>query len=262
MSDGAGLFRGTAVWYAQFRRGYPPAVVELLTQRARLTASSRVLDLGCGTGQLALDLAPFVASVTGVDVDEDMLAAAAAGAAKRGLSNCDWVRSSAETMSHKPGSFDLVVIGSAFHWMDRRLVAARVYDMLVPNGLLAVLGNPTALADVSRREGIGKVISEVQDRWFDAADFPRASPLEVRHEAVLADSPFGGAEVSYIPTSEDWDVDRFIGLLRSTSLRPDQILGERFADFARDLRQAILAVVPEGRWTAHAEVELILALKH
>jgi len=208
-----------------------------------------------------LDLAPIVDSVTGVDVDEGMLAAAAAGAAERGLSNCYWLRSSAETVSYEPGSFDLVVIGSAFHWMDRPVVAARVHDMLVPNGLLAVLGNPTPLFEVSRREGIGEVIAEVQDRWFDAADFPQGSPLEFRHEAVLAESPFGGAEVSYHPTSEDWDVDRFIGFLRSTSLRPDQILGERFEDFAQDLRQAVLAALPSGRWTVQADVEMILALK-
>jgi SAM-dependent methyltransferase len=260
VSEGPGLFHGTAAWYAQFRRGYPPAVVALLTQRASLTASSRVLDLGCGTGQLALDLAPIVDSVTGVDVDEGMLAAAAA-AAERGVSNCDWVRSSAETVSYQPGSFDLVVIGSAFHWMNRPVVAARVYNMLLPNGLLAVLGNPTPLSEVSRREGIGNVIAEVQDRWFDNADFPQGAPLEFRHEAVSAESPFGGAEVSYHPTSEDWDVDRFIGFLCSTSLRPDQILGERFEDFAQDLRHAVLAVLPDGRWAVQANVEMILALK-
>ncbi|MHB1925028.1 MAG: class I SAM-dependent methyltransferase [Acidimicrobiales bacterium] len=262
VSQGAGLFRGTAPWYTQFRRGYPPAVIELLRQRAGLTDASRVLDLGCGTGQLALEFAPLVDYVVGVDVDEEMLAFAAATATERNIANCDWVHSPAEIVSFEPGSFDLVVIGSAFHWMDRRAVADRVHDVLVSNGLLAVLGNPTALSEVTRREGIGKVIAEVQDRWFDAADFPQASPMEIRHESVLAASRFGGAEVLHHPTSEDWDVDRFIGFLRSTSLRPDQLLGERFDVFADDLRRAILGVLPDGRWTVEANVEIILAVRH
>lgn len=261
MTDGLGVFRGTASWYAKFRRGYPPAVVKLLQQQARLTPTSHVLDLGCGTGQIALDLAPLVGSVTGVDVDDDMLTEAAASAKRRGLSNCRWLRSSAEAFPYESGNYHLAVIASAFHWMDRPVVAAKVYESLSPEGVFAVLGSPAPLDQVQRREGIGKVIAEVQDRWFERNAFPQGSSPRIRHESVIANSPFSTAEVSYYPTSEEWDVDNLLGFLRSTSLRPDQVLGEKFEAFADDLRAAILAVQPDGRWSMENRFEVILARK-
>jgi len=261
VTDGLGVFRGTASWYAKFRRGYPPAVIKVLQQQARLTPSSQVLDLGCGTGQIALDVAPLVGSVTGVDVDDGMLTEAAAGAERRGLGNCRWLRSSAEAFPYESGIYDLAVIGSAFHWMDRPVVAAKVYESLVPQGVFAVLGNPAPLDQVQRREGTGKVIAEVQDRWFDAHARPQGSSPDIRHEDVIAGSPFGKAEVSYHPTSEEWEVDSLLGFLRSTSLRPDQVLGEKFEAFAEDLRTAILVVQPGGRWTVENRFEVILAHK-
>ena len=59
-SDG-GLFAGTAWHYARYRPGYPPAFLDDLTQRLGLDGTGRLLDLGCGTGQLTLPLAAHVA---------------------------------------------------------------------------------------------------------------------------------------------------------------------------------------------------------
>src|SRR4051812_14709683 len=185
MPDGRGLFRGTAAWYAQFRRGYPVGVFDLLEAQAPLTRASRVLDLGCGTGQVALSLAARVASVTGVDADDDMLAEAAAAAERAGTKNCRWVHGSAESFADAADSYDLVVAASAFHWMDRALVASNVHELLASGRLFAVLGNPTPLNLIRRREGIGSVIAEVQDRWFGPEDSPRSAAPEARHEDVL-----------------------------------------------------------------------------
>ena len=71
------LFTGAAWWYARYRPGYPAPFFRHLITRFGLDGTGRLLDLGCGTGQLRLPLAPQVADAVGVDPQLEMLAEAA-----------------------------------------------------------------------------------------------------------------------------------------------------------------------------------------
>src|SRR5262249_31655228 len=67
-----------------------------------------VLDAGCGTGFLSLDLAARGPRVTGVDFAPSMLALARRKAAMQGLT-VDFEEADAENLPFPPGSFDLVI---------------------------------------------------------------------------------------------------------------------------------------------------------
>ena len=71
-------FRSTGWHYARFRRGYPDAVFELLRQKFGLDGTGRLLDLGCGTGQLAMPLAREFEEVVAMDPEPEMLSEAVA----------------------------------------------------------------------------------------------------------------------------------------------------------------------------------------
>jgi len=60
---GLGFGGEVAEFYARFRRGYPAAVLDAVVAAFRLAADDVVVDLGCGTGQLALPLAGRVRAV-------------------------------------------------------------------------------------------------------------------------------------------------------------------------------------------------------
>jgi hypothetical protein len=51
-----GLFAGAAGFYARYRPGYPAELVAEVVRRFALTGAGRLLDLGCGTGQLTIPL--------------------------------------------------------------------------------------------------------------------------------------------------------------------------------------------------------------
>lgn len=52
-----GGFEGdVAGYYARYRRGYPPAVVDAVAEALALTPADTIVDLGCGTAQLTLPL--------------------------------------------------------------------------------------------------------------------------------------------------------------------------------------------------------------
>jgi len=54
-----------AEFYHRYRRGYPAAVIDSLADAFALTGDDIVVDLGCGTGQLALPIARRVRAVAG-----------------------------------------------------------------------------------------------------------------------------------------------------------------------------------------------------
>jgi SAM-dependent methyltransferase len=269
MPQETGPFAGTAPYYSEFRPSYPTSVFDLLTVEAPLDATSRVLDWGCGTGLLTLTLAERVASVTGVDPDQGMLDEAARLASERGQHNIRWVLSSAERFDDKPGGYRLVVIGSAFQWMDRPAVAARAHELLEHQGLFAVLGNPSPLMLIQPggnrldREDIGTAVAAavaaVQDRFFEPKENSERIGRLTRHEEVIRASPFGVATLLSVPTRQDWDVPSLIGFLRSTSLRPDQVLGGRFQEFADEVERVVLSIEPTGHWVYENSVEVIVA---
>ena len=114
---------------------------ERATERADLLAlvgdvtGRRVLDLGCGAGQLARHLAEAgAAEVVGVDVSERMLALARADWAHPRVT---YVRDALETVAFTPARFDLVVSSLAFHYVDDyAALIARIASWLSPRSAL------------------------------------------------------------------------------------------------------------------------------
>ena len=90
----------------------------------RSLRGGRLLDLACGTGQLAFPLRRwFPAGVWAVDQEPDMVDVVQAKAAAAGAWEVRPVVSSAESLDAEPGSFELAVIGNAFPRLDRDLAA-------------------------------------------------------------------------------------------------------------------------------------------
>ena len=65
------LYGGPADYYDKFRLGYPEAMLADLASRVGLDGSGDLLDVACGTGQVAFALAPHVASIVGIDQEPD-----------------------------------------------------------------------------------------------------------------------------------------------------------------------------------------------
>jgi len=133
--DDAGFFAGYS-GLERFGAGWERAMehADLLALLPTPTGQ-RVLDLGCGVGQLAHYLAEAgAAEVVGVDVSERML----------GLARADWAHpnvryehASIEEVAFPADRFELVVSSLAFHYVDDYAgLIERIAGWLVPGGVL------------------------------------------------------------------------------------------------------------------------------
>ncbi|MDO8614153.1 MAG: methyltransferase domain-containing protein [Dehalococcoidia bacterium] len=103
-------------------------VVEKVVERADLRAGQRVLDLGAGTGSVAVRAAPLVGpegEVTGVDISPEMLALAQQRAAASALTNLRFLEGRAEAIPAEDASFDAVLTCLTMMYVIDRAAAAR-----------------------------------------------------------------------------------------------------------------------------------------
>ncbi|MBN1679388.1 MAG: class I SAM-dependent methyltransferase [Anaerolineae bacterium] len=127
-----------AAGYYDETRGFPPGVEDhaaaLLVEAGGLTATSRVLDVGTGTGLYALPLARHVGMVAGVDISALMLRRLVT---KRQREPVFVSQGIAERLPFGADTFDAVVAVHVFHlipgWQNALHDVARV---LAPGGLL------------------------------------------------------------------------------------------------------------------------------
>jgi SAM-dependent methyltransferase len=158
-------FAGTAAAYVRYRLPYPPALLAHLVARLAPTKTGRLLDLGCGPGRVALDLAPKFAEVWAIDLEPEMVAVGPAEAERRRVNNVRWLVGAAEALEAPAGTFDLVTAGEAFHRFDQRLVTARILKWLRPGGALAIMGGEGAInGDVPWQLAAQLVVRRFTDR--------------------------------------------------------------------------------------------------
>jgi ubiquinone/menaquinone biosynthesis C-methylase UbiE len=105
----------------------------------------RVLDIGCGTGQLATRICGALprATVVGCDFSIGMLQHAAARS-----DAIQWVGGDAGRMPFRAAAFDAIVSTEAFHWFpDQERALREFFRVLKPGGrlFLALVNTPTVL---------------------------------------------------------------------------------------------------------------------
>jgi SAM-dependent methyltransferase len=238
------LYRGSAEYYDQYRLGYPAELIDELVRRAVGSGDGRLLDLGCGTGQLTFALRQWFGEVWAVDQEPDMVAMVRAKAAAAGaVGQIRPVASSAETLRVDPRYFDLVVIGNAFHRLDRDLVASRVLGWLKPGGHLALCW--TAMpwnGDADWQRALAGTLDSWQTTLGAQSRVPANwdAPRKTRPDGqVLAEAGFEVIGHREFEAEHRWTLAELSGLVRSTSFLPAPVLGVRSEEFDADLAASV-----------------------
>jgi SAM-dependent methyltransferase len=200
-------FDGRADAYARWRPGYPTAVWSIVAGGFGLGPCD-VVDLGCGTGQLAVMLQAVGCRVIGVEPSAPMRALAPAAVRI--------VDGTAEATTLPDGSADLAVAGQALHWFEPAATRAEVRRILRGEPRVAAIWNTrrrdtefsAAVQAIQDEHGFdrighhGALRLERLDAFFGAGGWRHAS---APHQQRLDRAGLRGwaATISYLPPPGD-----------------------------------------------------------
>lgn len=143
MSDGTlarsygKVFDEVAVEYDRYRPAYPDALVDQACEQAGIGGGDRVLEIGCGTGQLTRSLLARRLCVTALEPGEQLIGVAEEKL--KGAGDVQFVHARLEDAQLPRRYYRAVFSASAIHWVDPDLSWRRIADALAPKGTLALI---------------------------------------------------------------------------------------------------------------------------
>lgn len=149
MTPSAAFWDGIAESYSKKPVEDPEAFEKkIAVTKEAMSPEDVVLDIGCGTGSLALRLAPHTAQVHGLDISPEMIRIARGKAAADDLDNVTFHVGPFDEhfTAFEPGSLDGICAYSILHlFEDRHAALKQVFTLLKPGGFFisstACLGN-------------------------------------------------------------------------------------------------------------------------
>lgn len=211
-----------------------PILAGLITDEPRA-----VLDVGCGTGDVARNLLEYVERIDAVDISLPMIEKS------KLLPGGDspkirWLYGGAEDVELAP-PYALVTAGQSIHWMEWNIVMPRFQQALTPRGFLAILGpeeQPAPWTDSLR--AIIKRYSTNQG--YKPVDL--IAELEQRHLFLKV----GELQTSAIPFRQP--VNDYIEAYHAkSSLSRDHMTHEAAAAFDREMREMLAPYTSDGKIT-------------
>jgi ubiquinone/menaquinone biosynthesis C-methylase UbiE len=120
-----GLCRTSTRYYEQFVSWMP-------------AGASRVLDVGSGTGTLALRLAERASFVIGVDTSPTMMALARRSQTESHKTNVAWVIASADALPFRTATFDYITSSATLRLFDLHRSLPELRRTIKPGGRIAI----------------------------------------------------------------------------------------------------------------------------
>jgi ubiquinone/menaquinone biosynthesis C-methylase UbiE len=253
----SGGFAGNVAFYERYRLGYPDRLLRRVAAEAGLKPGDAVLDLGTGTGMLAIPFARMGMKVTALDPEPAMLTAAKAAGDAANV-HVDFRTGGSQDLTPDMGPFHLAAMGRSFHWMDGAATLDMLDKIVVPGGGVALFHDahpPVA-----------------ENRWFKtlcdvARKFGRDEKEHVkerdgghrRYEPFLFASAFTQLDWLSVTIRQALSVDDIIGRAFSMSTCSPDRLGARQEVFADALRAALRDLSPDGTFTEVAELVALVA---
>lgn len=207
--------------YAAYRPSYP---LDLVNELADLCATqNRVLDCGCGTGQLSVLLAKRFAEVIATDASSAQIDKA------RKEANVNYQVALAEHSGLADESVDLITVAQAAHWLDLDKFYKEVQRIARPNGILALITYGVLHVE-------GAIDTLIQQFYYQTiGPYWPAERQHVEDGYQSLPFPFTEIKVATVNMEEFWSLDELLGYFNTWSAvkEAEKVLGSSPVDQLR-----------------------------
>ena len=210
-------FDRAALDYDSSRPQYPAALYADLLHDVPLTAQSRVLEIGLGTGKASGPILQTGCSLTGLEPGGSL--AALAAERLKGFPNLSLLNCTLQDYAGEGAPFDLIYAATAFHWLPEEYGYRRVLELLREGGSFARFAYHAG-CDRSRPQ-LAKEIESLYQQYMRKGDKPSPPPKEFGRADAEA---LAGAALQYgfvKPRSflywmkKDFSAGEYLALLRT-----------------------------------------------
>ncbi|HEX4110142.1 MAG TPA: class I SAM-dependent methyltransferase [Solirubrobacteraceae bacterium] len=231
------VFDTVAQEYERARPTYPDELVDRACERAGLASGDRVLEIGCGTGQLTRSLIARGLDVVAVEPGARLRALASERLGGAGA--LQFIGARFEDASLPPTPFPAVFCAAALHWIDPAVGWRKVAAALAPGGRFALLqfcglNEPSCERDLQELLAVvERVAPEAAAEWPTYRDLAGTyAGLEERrgnvskawawiggHDLALADAGvlFDDVQVACVPMVVEQTAEEVTALVRTVS---------------------------------------------
>jgi cyclopropane fatty-acyl-phospholipid synthase-like methyltransferase len=184
------------IGYRDYRPPYLKRFFSYVAETIPLTGKEDLLDLGCGVGEVALGFAPYVATLTGVDLEQPMLDETAKRASAMGR-DIRLVRGKVEDTPADLGLYDLITMGRSHWFMHNPASLARINQWLKVGGRILVcvpVENPdraewhntyAAIRNRWAEQSIRQLTRLTSEQFFQGTEFVPVERVVVRGQRKL-----------------------------------------------------------------------------
>ena len=120
-----------------------------LYRRCGLLGRKKILEVGCGTGEITIELRERTnGELFSLDIKDDMLSIASRNLQKY-EDDINWIQGNILQLPFENESFDLIIIGFVLMWLDSALDGIKeLVRVLAPEGILLLYGEPDYTAQI------------------------------------------------------------------------------------------------------------------